>query len=102
MRLTLIIIAFLSLAACGESKDNVKDGLSIATIPDKSCTQEFTGTRLFCNGQETTSQYWDCGIRDGKKCSYYVHYDDASIPGDQSFSDTICLDLDRPGDRGCQ
>lgn len=101
MRLILIIIAFLGLTACGESKDSQKDGLSVATIPDSACTQLFTGTRLFCNGQETTSQAWDCGVRDGKMCSYYIHYEDPAIPGDEGFSDTICLSFDRPGDRGC-
>lgn len=91
MRLILILLT-LTLIACGEESPKT-NSLTSATIPDNNCTFYSAGTRLFCNGVETSVEAYDCGYRDeGRRFWYFVHHPDSNIPGDEKIVDVIGFD----------
>jgi hypothetical protein len=94
-RFFFISHAFIFLAACGHGKSENEVSLSVASIPDANChiyteggLPNGEGSHQFINGPLTQAQAWDCGIRDGKRCFYFIHYSDSTYPIE--YHDTIC------------
>ncbi len=92
MRLAIAFL-FLTLTACGDKTRVIDIGVAppaqpdltkISTIPNGCVALVFdgqmaTGSHEFAPGDIRPAVGFDCGVREGLKCFYYLHLDNAGV-----------------------
>lgn len=88
----LIVALMIFMTACANTNDSKPTGvgLSIASIPEGCAKMDIMGAHEFIrnSGDILFTDTYDCGLREGKICHYYVHNPDLM---DTAFKyDTRC------------
>ncbi len=81
----LFILTSVACAKLPGSESTAEDGASIASIPEgcaqfSAPSQNATGWHEFTKGSGNVlwADGYNCGIREGKLCSYFVHNPDSA------------------------
>lgn len=78
MRFTIILLTIVACVACAPKEHEAPSpGLSIASIPNGCTLMDHPyGTHQFGPEEFLMVNGYDCGTREGKLCSYFVHSPD--------------------------
>lgn len=96
MRLPTLVLIALAFSSCAKESHQAPQSSAPVLASAPSCVFYVSGSRTFCNGVNTTSDAYDCGMSEGKHCWKFVHTPDVNDAG--SYEDFVCVEPFSSGD----